>query len=150
MKLQLLHGVVGFLFFAGQAISSPLEQQQQQQQQPPDELSTLEPRSGCEQGYCPDNRFGLDLLSIKYSSRWEYRLRWESHCGCFSYLVSEDGCAVIAPCGVPQRVCLDWRSRRGHWIDETGHKTCYSMDQGYVCGWEKWEAWPTAEVKCSW
>ncbi len=152
MKLELVNTVFGLVLLSGQSLSSPLEQQQQQQQkqQPPDELSTLEPLSACEQGDCPDNGFGLDLLSTKDLLGWRYILRWQGRCGCSTWDVSEDGCAVITPCGVSHRVCLDWRSRRGHWIDDGGRKTCYSIDHGYVCANEKWEAWPTAEVTCSW
>ncbi|KAM3562923.1 hypothetical protein MY1884_001544 [Beauveria asiatica] len=142
MKTESYKTVVGLVLLAGQVLTSPLEQQHPR--------AVMEPFSACDQGNCPDNRFGLDLLSLKNLFGWSYTLRWKGHCGCTTYGTSEDGCVVLKACGVYHRVCLDWRSRRGHWIDSNGHKTCYSIDHGYVCAKEKWEAWPSAEVACTW
>ena len=145
MKLGLFSPTFRLAFLAGQVLCSPLEQRQ-----PQAELSTLEPMSGYDQGSCPDSRFGLNLRSEKGLFGWFYEIRWQGGCGCSLHTVSVDGCGLLEICGGKHRVCLDWRSRRGHWVDTDGHKTCYSMDYGFVCAKKKWEAWPTAEVACTW
>ncbi|KAF1731678.1 hypothetical protein BB8028_0003g09200 [Beauveria bassiana] len=142
MKTESCKTVVGLVLLVVQVLTSPLEQQHPR--------AVMEPQAACEQGQCPDSRFGLDLLSEKSTFSWNYKLRWRGHCGCSTHVSSEDGCAVVTACGVSHRVCLDWRSRRGHWIDGNGSKTCYSIDHEYVCAREKWQAWPSAEVECTW
>lgn len=131
------------LLLAGQVLASPLEAASA--------LSGRAAMSGCDQGTCPDNDFGLDILGEPGSIwGWNYNLRWKGKCGCSQVGVSEDGCGTLDTCTGRHSVCLDWRSRRGHWVNQNGHKTCYSLDTGYVCAQKEWEAWPTAEVACTW
>ncbi|KAM0738789.1 hypothetical protein ACQRIT_006526 [Beauveria bassiana] len=115
MKTESCKTVVGLVLLVVHVLTSPLEQQHPR--------AVMEPHAACEQGQCPDNRFGLDLLSEKSTFSWNYKLRWRGHCGCSTHDSSEDGCAVVTACGVSHRVCLDWRSRREHWIDGNGSKT---------------------------
>lgn len=133
------------LILASQALGSPLTT--------PNNNSPLEVRSGCIQRDCPDNKFGLDLLAWgKGGNNWDYYVRWQGRCGCNRFDTSDDGCVSFDICSGHHSVCFDYRNNRAHWIDPVGKRTCYSLNQGMVCQdyGGAWEAWPTAEIPCTW
>lgn len=137
-------GMSALLFMlVGQVLASPIESMAEANDNP------IAP--GCHQGSCPDSRFGLDLLSSDNAmSGWDYTLRWKGNCGCDAWDVSSDGCKTFTICSGKHSVCMDWRRNRAHWVDPSGHRTCYSLATAYTCLGTKWEAWPTGEVSCNW
>ncbi|TQV92551.1 hypothetical protein IF1G_09069 [Cordyceps javanica] len=142
--MKLLQGsTVVSLALIGLSLSSPFQSEAA--------LTRLEARSGCDQGDCPDNNFGLDLEGVRKGTGWQYYIRWKGGCGCSWVRSSEDGCGSVDICSGNHQVCLDWRRGRGHWINPMGHRTCYALNSGYVCPDRNlWEAWPTKEVPCNW
>lgn len=142
----MLRGLVATgLLLACQALGSPLTT--------PSSNALLQPQSGCSQGICPDNPFGVDLMALGHGEAgWSYYIRWQGRCGCNQFDTSDDGCASFDICSGHHSVCFDYRYNRGHWIDPVGKRTCYSLKQSRVCEsyGVYWEAWPTAEVPCTW
>ncbi|KAJ4147102.1 hypothetical protein LMH87_001649 [Akanthomyces muscarius] len=116
-----------------------------------DTLSLHLARSGCHQSDCPDTRFGVDIISMYTEPfrTWLYFLRWQSVCGCHKEQVFADGCRSFTTCTGRHSVCFDWHGGRGHWIDPSGHKTCWYLSSDYICR-QTWLAWPKIEVACTW
>lgn len=156
MRLSLYKAVaVGLLLAEQPALASPLNTTSLAAPLnttiDPDTLSQHLARSGCYQGSCPDTRFGVDILGM-YMERyriWLYLLRWQNACGCYQQQVFADGCKTFTTCTGRHSVCFDWHGGRGHWVDPSGHKTCWYLSSDYVCH-HKWLVWPKIEVACTW
>lgn len=135
------------LVLTGLGMSSPLESVA-----PAADAGTdVETLSGCDQGKCPDNALGFDLFGYYESGRWKYKIRWKGRCGCTEVKTNRDACVELDICTGKEKLCIDFVRGRAAWVDPSGHRTCYSIDDGYVCAEKSyWEAWPTAEVPCAW
>ena len=107
--------------------------------------------SGCNQGNCPDDGKTFDLEAELRDGKWYYWVRDLYANGvrgaCSFYDSDEGGCANIDH---GRRVCIDWRSSRGHFTNSDGKKICYIVYSNYVCGNSKWVATYGDNIDCTW
>lgn len=120
--------MIATLALAGLALSTPLDFS--------GPVSVLEARSGCNQGTCPDTKYGIYFFTyenVPGDGKWQYKIRWQGKCGCTDIATDDRGCADMHNCSGHQHVCFDYHNNRADWTDPGGKRRCYSLSSEYVC-----------------